>query len=52
VLTAIVIGFALTVILASIALRAWREHGTLSSDAIRSAERLGDPFASDDDDAR
>ena len=44
VLTAIVIGFALTVILASLALRAYRTHGTLRSDQIRSAERLGDPL--------
>jgi multicomponent Na+:H+ antiporter subunit C len=45
VLTAIVIGFALTVILASLALRAYRGHGTLSSDEIRSAELLGHPLA-------
>ena len=45
VLTAIVIGFALTVVLASLALRAYRGHGTLSSDGIQSAEALGDPFA-------
>ena len=44
VLTAIVIGFALTVVLASLALRAWRGHGTLRSDEIRSAEGLGDPL--------
>ena len=44
VLTAIVIGFALTVVLASLALRAYRGHGSLRSDEIRSAERLGDPF--------
>jgi multicomponent Na+:H+ antiporter subunit C len=43
VLTAIVIGFALSVILASLALRAYRGHSTLRSDEIRSAERLGDP---------
>jgi multicomponent Na+:H+ antiporter subunit C len=41
VLTAIVIGFALTVILASLALRAYRAHGTLASHEIRSAEELG-----------
>lgn len=52
VLTAIVIGFALTVILASLALRAWRGHGTLRSDEIRSAERLGDPRADQAGDAR
>ena len=45
VLTAIVIGFALSVILAALALRAYRGHGTLRSDEIRSAEGLGDPFA-------
>jgi multicomponent Na+:H+ antiporter subunit C len=45
VLTAIVIGFALSVILASLALRAYRGHGTLRSDEVRSAERLGDPRA-------
>jgi multicomponent Na+:H+ antiporter subunit C len=44
ILTAIVIGFALTVMLAALALRAHRSHGTLDSGAIRSAERLGDPF--------
>ena len=43
VLTAIVIGFALSVILASLVLRAYRGHGTLRSDEIHSAERLGDP---------
>jgi multicomponent Na+:H+ antiporter subunit C len=43
VLTAIVIGFALTVILAALALRAWRGHGTLRSDEIRSARDLGNP---------
>jgi multicomponent Na+:H+ antiporter subunit C len=45
ILTAIVIGFALTVILASLALRAYRGHGTLTTDEIRSAEKLGDPRA-------
>jgi multicomponent Na+:H+ antiporter subunit C len=44
VLTAIVIGFALTVILAALALRAWGGHGTLRSDEIRSARALGDPL--------
>ena len=51
VLTAIVIGFALTVVLASLALRAFRAHGSLSSAGIRSAERLGDPFAERESDA-
>jgi multicomponent Na+:H+ antiporter subunit C len=52
VLTAIVIGFALTVILAALALRAWRGHGTLRTDVIRSARELGDPFAPELDDDR
>ena len=52
VLTAIVIGFALSVILASLVLRAWRGHGTLRSDEIHSAERLGDPKAEPSSDAR
>jgi multicomponent Na+:H+ antiporter subunit C len=45
VLTAIVIGFALTVILAALVLRAWRGHDTLRSDELRSARDLGDPLA-------
>jgi multicomponent Na+:H+ antiporter subunit C len=45
VLTAIVIGFALTVILTALALRAWRDNGTLRSDELHSARELGDPFA-------
>jgi multicomponent Na+:H+ antiporter subunit C len=44
VLTAIVIGFALTVVLAALALRAWGDHRTLRTDEIRSAQALGDPF--------
>jgi multicomponent Na+:H+ antiporter subunit C len=44
ILTAIVIGLALTVIFTVLALRAYRGHDTLLSDEIRSAERLGDPF--------
>ena len=52
VLTAIVIGFALSVILASLVLRAWRGHGTLRSDEIHSAEPLGDPMAEPSSDAR
>lgn len=47
VLTAIVIGFALTVILAALALRAYGGHGTLRSDEIRSARELGDPIPSE-----
>ena len=41
VLTAIVIGFALTVILAALALRAYGGHGTLRSDEIHSARERG-----------
>ncbi|HEX6632181.1 MAG TPA: NADH-quinone oxidoreductase subunit K [Gemmatimonadaceae bacterium] len=52
VLTAIVIGFALTVILAALALLAWRGHGTLRSDELHSARELGDPFAPEEDDGR
>jgi multicomponent Na+:H+ antiporter subunit C len=44
VLTAIVIGFALSAILAALVLRAYRGHGTLRSDQLHSAEGLGDPF--------
>lgn len=43
ILTAIVIGFALTVVMASLALRAYRSNNTLRSDEIRAAERLGRP---------
>lgn len=51
ILTAIVIGFALSVIVATLTLRVYRGEGTLSSEKIRSAAMLGDPFArrSDDD---
>ena len=52
VLTAIVIGFALTVIMASLALLAYRGHGTLSSGEIGSAEALGDPRSDGPGDAR
>ena len=45
VLTAIVIGFALTVILAALTLRAWRGDNTLRSDELRSAQDLGNPLA-------
>jgi multicomponent Na+:H+ antiporter subunit C len=48
VLTAIVIGFALSVVLASLVLLAYRGHGTLDSAEIRSAEQLGHPPAPDD----
>ena len=43
ILTAIVIGFALTIIMATLALRAFRSQQTLRSDEIRSAEQLGHP---------
>jgi len=52
VLTAIVIGFALTVILAALALRVYGEERTLRSDEIRSAQALGEPFAPEPDDGR
>ena len=52
VLTAIVIGFALTVILAALALRAYRGQGTLRSDALRAARSLGDPFTPGREDDR
>ena len=45
ILTAIVIGMALTVMTAILALRAYRGEGTLSSAEITSAEGLGDPFS-------
>ena len=44
ILTAIVIGMALTIMFTVLALRAHGGHGTLLSQEIRSAERLGDPF--------
>jgi multicomponent Na+:H+ antiporter subunit C len=43
VLTAIVIGFALSVVLAALVLRIYRGHGTLASDEVRSAEGPGLP---------
>ena len=52
VLTAIVIGFALTVILAALALRAWRGSATLRTDALLDARELGDPFAPEPGDDR
>jgi multicomponent Na+:H+ antiporter subunit C len=45
ILTAIVIGFALTVVLAALSLRAYRAQGTLNTDELRSAEHLGNPVA-------
>ena len=52
VLTAIVIGFALSVILTTLVLRAYRAHGTARSDEIQSANELGDPFADEHADGR
>lgn len=43
VLTAIVIGFALTVVLAVLVLRAWRAEHTVDSREVDSAEALGPP---------
>ena len=44
ILTAIVIGFSLTAVLASIALQTWRRLGTLDLRRIDFAEALGSPF--------
>jgi multicomponent Na+:H+ antiporter subunit C len=52
ILTAIVIGFALTVVLAALSLRAYRGHNAMTTDVIRSAERLGNAFANEADDGR
>ncbi len=52
ILTAIVIGFALTVILMALTLNAWRGNGTLRSDELHPARELGDPFATDAHDDR
>ena len=49
ILTAIVIGFALTVIMAALALRAYRDHQTLRSDEIHSAEGVVGPPAEKND---
>jgi multicomponent Na+:H+ antiporter subunit C len=43
ILTAIVIGFALTVVMATLALRVYRAHGSLNTTDIRSADELGSP---------
>ncbi|MFA7439740.1 MAG: NADH-quinone oxidoreductase subunit K [Sphingomonadaceae bacterium] len=43
VLTAIVIGFALTMVLAALALRAWRDEGTIDIGEIQAAEAPDDP---------
>ncbi len=44
ILTAIVIGFALTVTLTVLIVRTYRRHGTLASGSIRAADALGDPL--------
>ncbi|WP_448663900.1 sodium:proton antiporter [Sphingomonas sp. CJ20] len=41
ILTAIVIGFALTVVLGVIVLRAWRSQGSVDARAVDAAETLG-----------
>jgi multicomponent Na+:H+ antiporter subunit C len=43
VLTAIVIGLALTLVLAALTLKAWRAERTLDTGKMRSAADLGDP---------
>ncbi|UPG73466.1 sodium:proton antiporter [Roseomonas gilardii subsp. gilardii] len=48
VLTAIVIGFALTVVLMTLVLRAWRGEGTINAARITAAEP---PFPEDGEDA-
>lgn len=47
VLTAIVIGFALTAFFAALALQAYRSFGSVDSRDIDAAERLGTPFDHD-----
>lgn len=43
ILTAIVIGFALTLVLATLTLRAWRAERTLNTGEMRAAGDLGNP---------
>lgn len=43
ILTAIVIGFALTVMLAVLVLRAWRSEATIDARGVAAAEDLGPP---------
>lgn len=45
VLTAIVIGFALTAFAVALAVKAYRSFGTLDAGAMHDAEDLGSPFA-------
>lgn len=49
VLTAIVIGFALTIVCAILALRLWKTHRTLRVDDMQAAAAVGDPLAEEDD---
>lgn len=43
ILTAIVIGFALTVVMATLVLRAWRQSGSIHAADADAAETLGNP---------
>lgn len=45
VLTAIVIGFALTAFAVTLAVKAYKSLGTLNSNAMHDAEQMGSPFA-------
>lgn len=47
ILTAIVIGFALTVMLAVLVLRAWRSEASIDARDVGTAEELGPPRARD-----
>lgn len=49
ILTAIVIGFALTAFASALALQLFRSNGTLDTDDLTDAERLGNPFTDKDD---
>ena len=49
ILTAIVIGFALTAFASALALQLFRSNGTLDTDDLADAERLGNPFTDKDD---
>ena len=43
ILTAIVIGFALTVVMATLVLRAWRQSGSIRAEDANTAEAMGAP---------
>ncbi|KQU61979.1 cation:proton antiporter [Sphingomonas sp. Leaf339] len=49
ILTAIVIGFALTVVLATVVLRAWRATGSLDARTVEATEQPDDPELLDPD---